>query len=162
MPNYVADRPQVEGIRVDVVGHGNMMPHGYSQTCRSAGIEADDLAASMRVVASHLHMRRVDVGTATRTVKETAEHIAAGSAGPESETLAARLGEGDGRDDPQAGGAGRRLADATGSGFHGGAQQSAISHEPRLNARWRNHRAPHCAGYPCQRAGLVQQAIDRR
>jgi hypothetical protein len=49
------------------------------------------LAASMRVVASHLHMRRVDTLTAKQKVKETAEHIASGIAGPESESLAARL-----------------------------------------------------------------------
>ena len=49
------------------------------------------LAASMRVVASHLHMRRVDVATAKARVKEAAEHIAAGVAGPDSESLAARL-----------------------------------------------------------------------
>lgn len=51
------------------------------------------LAASMRVVASHLHMRRVDIATAKRSVQEAAEHIAAGIAGPESESLATRLEE---------------------------------------------------------------------
>lgn len=49
------------------------------------------LAASMRVVASHLHMRRVDVATAKRSVQEAAEQIAAGIAGHESESLAMRL-----------------------------------------------------------------------
>ena len=49
------------------------------------------LAASMRVVASHLHTRRVDIATAKRSVQEAAEHIAAGIAGPESKSLATRL-----------------------------------------------------------------------
>jgi hypothetical protein len=45
----------------------------------------------MRVVASHLHTRRVDIATAKRTVQEAAEHIAAGIGGPESKSLATRL-----------------------------------------------------------------------
>lgn len=45
----------------------------------------------MRVVASHLHARHVSVAAAKSTVKEAAEHIAAGIAGPESQALAARL-----------------------------------------------------------------------
>ena len=49
------------------------------------------LAASMRVVASHLQMRRVDIAIAKKTVQEAAEHIAAGITGSESESLATRL-----------------------------------------------------------------------
>lgn len=49
------------------------------------------LAASMRVVASHLHMRRVDIATARQSVLEAAEHVASGIAGDESLSLAARL-----------------------------------------------------------------------
>ena len=45
----------------------------------------------MRVVASHIYVRRVDIATAKRAVQEAAEHIAAGIAGPESEGLATRL-----------------------------------------------------------------------
>ena len=49
------------------------------------------LTASMRVVASHLHMRRVSVEIARDTVLEAAQRIETGSITPEIETLRARL-----------------------------------------------------------------------
>jgi hypothetical protein len=49
------------------------------------------LTASMRVVASHLHMRRVSVDIARDTVQEAAQRVAAGSITPEIESLRARL-----------------------------------------------------------------------
>lgn len=49
------------------------------------------LAASMRVVASHLNMRRVNIATAKKSVLEAAEHVGSGIAGAESLSLAARL-----------------------------------------------------------------------
>jgi hypothetical protein len=49
------------------------------------------LAASMRVVASHLHMRRVTIDTARDEVLKAAHLLQSGSADPETKTLAARL-----------------------------------------------------------------------
>ena len=49
------------------------------------------LAATLRVVASHLHTRRTTIAEARRQVLELAERIRSGVAGPESETLRARL-----------------------------------------------------------------------
>ena len=52
---------------------------------------ATHLAASMRVVASHLHIRRVTIDTARDAVIEAARAVKAGTAGPETENLVARL-----------------------------------------------------------------------
>ena len=52
---------------------------------------ATHLAASMRVVASHLHMRRATIDTARDAVLDAARAIKAGTAGPEITTLVARL-----------------------------------------------------------------------
>ena len=49
------------------------------------------LAATLRVVASHLHTRRTTIAVARKHVLELAERIGSGVAGPESETLRARL-----------------------------------------------------------------------
>jgi hypothetical protein len=49
------------------------------------------LAASMRVVASHLHIRRATIDTARDAVRDAARAVKAGSATPEVETLVARL-----------------------------------------------------------------------
>ena len=45
----------------------------------------------MRVVASHLHMRRVTIDTARDAVLDAAQTVKAGTAGPETENLVARL-----------------------------------------------------------------------
>jgi hypothetical protein len=45
----------------------------------------------MRVVASHLHMRRVDVASARQRVIEAAAKVADGVAGPDTLELVARL-----------------------------------------------------------------------
>jgi hypothetical protein len=45
----------------------------------------------MRVVASHLHMRRATIDTARDEVLQAAHKVKAGTAGPEVETLVARL-----------------------------------------------------------------------
>jgi hypothetical protein len=45
----------------------------------------------MRVVASHLHMRRVTIDTARDAVIDAARAVKAGTAGPETENLVARL-----------------------------------------------------------------------
>ena len=52
---------------------------------------ATHLAASMRVVASHLHMRRATIDTARDAVIDAARAAKAGTAGPEIATLVARL-----------------------------------------------------------------------
>jgi hypothetical protein len=52
---------------------------------------ATHLTATMRVIASHLHIRHVSVGTAREEVLELAQRLAQGVAGPESESLAGRL-----------------------------------------------------------------------
>ena len=52
---------------------------------------ARHLAASMRVVASHLHMRRVTIDTAREQALEAAQAAKGGSATPELEILIARL-----------------------------------------------------------------------
>ena len=52
---------------------------------------ATHLAASMRVVASHLHMRRVTIDTARDAALDAARAAKAGTAGPEISTLIARL-----------------------------------------------------------------------
>jgi hypothetical protein len=52
---------------------------------------APHLAASMRVVASQLHMRRVTVDTARDEVLKAAHWIQASTGGPETKTLVARL-----------------------------------------------------------------------
>jgi hypothetical protein len=52
---------------------------------------ATHLAASMRVVASHLHMRRVTIDTAREQVLEAAQAAKAGTATPEIALLVARL-----------------------------------------------------------------------
>ena len=52
---------------------------------------ATHLAASLRVVASHLHMRRVTVDAARDEVLNAARAVQAGTAGPEIKTLVARL-----------------------------------------------------------------------
>lgn len=49
------------------------------------------LAATLRVVASHLHTRRTTIAVAREAVLELDERIRSGVAGPESETLRARL-----------------------------------------------------------------------
>ncbi len=49
------------------------------------------MAASMRVVASHLHTRHVSVDTTRDEVLQVASRIDAGIADPEIESLAARL-----------------------------------------------------------------------
>jgi hypothetical protein len=49
------------------------------------------LAASMRVVASHLHMRRVTIDTARDEVLQAAEKVKSGATTPKIETLVARL-----------------------------------------------------------------------
>jgi hypothetical protein len=49
------------------------------------------LAASMRVVASQLHMRRVTIDTARNEVLKAAHELQSGTAGPETRTLIARL-----------------------------------------------------------------------
>ena len=49
------------------------------------------LAASMRVVASHLHMRRVTIDTARDAVLDAARTVKAGTATPEIVTLVDRL-----------------------------------------------------------------------
>jgi hypothetical protein len=55
------------------------------------GATATHLAVSMRVVASHLHMRRVTIDTARDEVLNAAQQLQASTAGPETKTLAARL-----------------------------------------------------------------------
>ena len=55
------------------------------------GPVATHLAASMRVVASHLHMRRGTIDTARDAVLDAARTVKAGTAGPETENLVARL-----------------------------------------------------------------------
>jgi hypothetical protein len=45
----------------------------------------------MRVAASHLHMRRVNIDTARDEVLDAARRIKAGTAGPEIQHLVARL-----------------------------------------------------------------------
>jgi len=57
------------------------------------------LAASMRVVASHLHMRRATIDTARDAVIDAARVIKAGTAEPEIATLVARLEKGTGLDE---------------------------------------------------------------
>jgi hypothetical protein len=52
---------------------------------------ATHLAASMRVVASHLHIRRATIDTARDAVIDAARAVKAGTAGPEIATLVARL-----------------------------------------------------------------------
>jgi hypothetical protein len=52
---------------------------------------ATHLAASMRVVASHIHMRRITIDTARGAVIDAARLVKAGGASPEIETLVARL-----------------------------------------------------------------------
>ena len=52
---------------------------------------ATHLAASLRFVASHLHMRYVSVDVARSEVLDAAQTVKAGTAGPEMENLAARL-----------------------------------------------------------------------
>jgi hypothetical protein len=49
------------------------------------------LAASMRVVASHLHVRRVTIDTARDEVLDAARRIKTSTAGPETLGLVARL-----------------------------------------------------------------------
>ena len=58
------------------------------------------LAASMRVVASHLHMRRATIDTARDAVIDAARVIKAGTAEPEIATLVARLEKGTGLASP--------------------------------------------------------------
>jgi hypothetical protein len=45
----------------------------------------------MRVVASHLHIRRATIDAAREVVPDAARAVKAGTAGPEVETLVARL-----------------------------------------------------------------------
>ncbi len=52
---------------------------------------ATHLAASMRVVASHLHMRRVTIDTAREAVVDAARRAKAGRSTPENEVLVDRL-----------------------------------------------------------------------
>ena len=52
---------------------------------------ATHLAASMRVVASHLHMRRVTIDIARDAVRDAARAVKAGTAGLETEMLVSRL-----------------------------------------------------------------------
>jgi hypothetical protein len=52
---------------------------------------ATHLAASMRVVTSHLHMRRATIDAARDVVLAAARAVKAGTAGPELVTLVARL-----------------------------------------------------------------------
>jgi hypothetical protein len=52
---------------------------------------ATHLAASMRVVASHLHMRRATIDTGRDAVLDAARAAKAGTAGLETENLVARL-----------------------------------------------------------------------
>jgi|GEM_PF-6520428 len=52
---------------------------------------AQHLTASMRVVASHLHVRRATVDTARDTVLDAARRIAAGDTSPELDVLRLRL-----------------------------------------------------------------------
>lgn len=49
------------------------------------------LAASLRVVSAHLHVRFADIATARETVLDTARQIAAGEETPELMKLAAKL-----------------------------------------------------------------------
>ena len=53
--------------------------------------KATHLAASMRVVASHLHMRRATIDTVREMVLDAAQAVKAGTATPEVEALVARL-----------------------------------------------------------------------
>jgi hypothetical protein len=52
---------------------------------------ATHLAASMRVVASHLHMRRATIDTAREAVLDAARAVKEGTATPETKILVARL-----------------------------------------------------------------------
>jgi len=52
---------------------------------------ATHLAASMRVVASHLHVRRATIDTAREVVLDAARAVKAGTATPEVVTLVDRL-----------------------------------------------------------------------
>jgi acetyl-CoA carboxylase alpha subunit len=52
---------------------------------------ASHLAASMRVVASHLQMRRVTIDTARDEVLKAAHRLQAGTAEAETKTFVARL-----------------------------------------------------------------------
>lgn len=49
------------------------------------------LAASLRVVSAHLHVRFASIETARETVLETALKMANGQATPDTEKLAAKL-----------------------------------------------------------------------
>lgn len=49
------------------------------------------LAASMRVIAAHAHMRHVTVAQAKRDVLEAALAVGTGTAGPDTERLVAKL-----------------------------------------------------------------------
>ena len=62
----------------------------------AAAPPAQHLAASMRVVASHVHMRYVTAAIARDTVLDAATRIAEGSITPEIEVLRRRLEKGTG------------------------------------------------------------------
>ncbi len=49
------------------------------------------MAASMRVVASHAHVRHVSLAAARDEVQQAASRIESGTAGPETERRVARL-----------------------------------------------------------------------
>ena len=58
---------------------------------KAAPPAATHLAASMRVVASHLHMRRVTIDTARDAVIDAARLLKTGNPTPEATILVARL-----------------------------------------------------------------------
>ena len=68
-----------------------MCPDTTSDESYGDPSDSDALAASMRVVASHLHMRRVTIDTARDAVLDAARTVKAGTATPEIVTLVDRL-----------------------------------------------------------------------
>jgi len=62
-----------------------------NDVAKPAAPVATHLTASMRVVASHLHMRRATIDTAREVVVDAARAVKASTAGPETENLVARL-----------------------------------------------------------------------
>jgi hypothetical protein len=62
-----------------------------NDVAKPATLLATHLAASMRVVASHLHIRRATIDTAREVVLDAARAVKGGTAEPETESLVARL-----------------------------------------------------------------------
>jgi hypothetical protein len=84
--SFVARLAPFAGALVDDP-HGNMMPDGH----KGYSPAAKHLAASLRVISSHLHMRRASIDDARDEVLNAAQHVKPGSVTPEVENLVARL-----------------------------------------------------------------------